>query len=112
MWAGQLACEAFNWVLKRLIKQERPAGEFPSPSDSSKSDSAFVSNAVPDSLGNGYGFPSSHSQYMAYFSSFLIMHLFFRHRFVSCGYKLLDALWKLVVYLGLVAWASVVCYSR
>lgn len=26
MWAGQLACEGFNWVLKRAIKQERPVG--------------------------------------------------------------------------------------
>lgn len=68
--------------------------------------------ANSDSLSNGYGFPSSHSQYMAYFSSFLIMHLFFRHRFISCGYRFLDALWRLVIYLGLIAWAGVVCYSR
>jgi len=26
MWAGQLLCEAFNWILKRAIKQERPSG--------------------------------------------------------------------------------------
>lgn len=24
MFAGQLGCEALNWVLKRLIKQDRP----------------------------------------------------------------------------------------
>lgn len=24
MWAGQMLCEAFNWVLKHTIKQERP----------------------------------------------------------------------------------------
>ena len=26
MWAGQLLCEAFNWIIKRAIKQERPIG--------------------------------------------------------------------------------------
>lgn len=26
MWAGQLLCEVFNWILKRVIKQERPVG--------------------------------------------------------------------------------------
>ncbi|OCB87669.1 PAP2-domain-containing protein [Sanghuangporus baumii] len=26
MWAGQLACEGFNWMLKRMIRQERPSG--------------------------------------------------------------------------------------
>ena len=31
MWAGQLACEAFNWLLKRLIKQERPPCSSTSP---------------------------------------------------------------------------------
>jgi dolichyldiphosphatase len=24
MFAGQMACEALNWVLKRYIKEERP----------------------------------------------------------------------------------------
>lgn len=28
MFAGQLACEGLNWVLKRYIKEERPKGEF------------------------------------------------------------------------------------
>lgn len=27
MFAGQLACEALNFMLKRLIKEERPKGE-------------------------------------------------------------------------------------
>ncbi|THH15231.1 hypothetical protein EW146_g5211 [Bondarzewia mesenterica] len=26
MWAGQFLCEAFNWVVKHLIKEERPEG--------------------------------------------------------------------------------------
>jgi len=90
MWAGQLACEGFNWVLKRAIKQERPV----------------------DSHGNGYGFPSSHSQYMGYFASFLVMHLFFRHRFPSTGYRILDRLRSAIIYAVLISWAGAVCYSR
>jgi dolichyldiphosphatase len=27
MWAGQFGCEAFNLVVKRLVKQERPPGK-------------------------------------------------------------------------------------
>lgn len=27
MFAGQMACEALNWVLKRYIKEERPRGK-------------------------------------------------------------------------------------
>ena len=27
MWAGQLLCEGFNWVLKHIVKEERPVGE-------------------------------------------------------------------------------------
>jgi dolichyldiphosphatase len=26
MWAGQFFCEAFNLVIKRMVKQGRPAG--------------------------------------------------------------------------------------
>lgn len=29
MFAGQMACEALNWGLKRLIKEERPRRTFP-----------------------------------------------------------------------------------
>ncbi|KAF4610808.1 hypothetical protein D9613_007066 [Agrocybe pediades] len=90
MWAGQLFGELLNWVMKRTIKQERPI----------------------ESIGNGYGFPSSHSQYMAYFASFLMCHLYFRHRFSSTGSKLIDFLWRLVVYAALIGWAGLVAYSR
>ena len=26
MWIGQIACELLNWVIKRIIKEERPIG--------------------------------------------------------------------------------------
>ncbi|KIM90393.1 hypothetical protein PILCRDRAFT_181716 [Piloderma croceum F 1598] len=90
MWAGQLFCEGFNWILKRAIKQDRPI----------------------DSLSNGYGFPSSHSQYMGFFASFLMCHLRFRHRFTSCGYPILDRAWRVLLYVAIGAWAVGVAYSR
>lgn len=65
-----------------------------------------------DSVGTGYGFPSSHSQYMAYFATFLILHLYFRHRFVSTGYYIVDVAWLLLLHLALIGWAGVVAYSR
>ncbi|KAG0367206.1 hypothetical protein BGZ54_004239 [Gamsiella multidivaricata] len=48
MFAGQLANEFVNQVLKRLFKQARPT----------------------EYLGDGYGMPSSHSQFMAYFATY------------------------------------------
>ncbi|TFK48571.1 PAP2-domain-containing protein [Heliocybe sulcata] len=90
MWAGQFICEGLNWVLKRLVKQDRPE----------------------DSLGHGYGFPSSHSQNMGYFASFLMCHMYFRHRFATTGHGTLDKAWRLFLYLSLAAWAGIVAYSR
>lgn len=65
-----------------------------------------------ESMGNGYGFPSSHSQFMAYFSSFLICHLYFRHRFSSTGSTTLDHMWRITIYIGLLAWTGIVAFSR
>ena len=48
-------------------------------------------------MGSGYGFPSSHSQWMGYFGAFLLCHFTFRHRFVSLGSQLLDWLVKVVL---------------
>jgi dolichyldiphosphatase len=51
---GQLLNEAFNLVLKHLIKEERPA----------------------DLLGDGsYGMPSSHTQFMWFFTTYSTMYL-------------------------------------
>ena len=72
--------------------------------------SLFVPRAA--GLGDGYGFPSSHSQWMAYFATFLICHVRFRHRFTPTGNKYVDLLLRLAVVLGLVAWAGGVAFSR
>ncbi|PPQ74336.1 hypothetical protein CVT24_000690 [Panaeolus cyanescens] len=71
MWTGQFFGELLNSIIKDAIKQERPRQH----------------------LGSGYGFPSSHSQYMAYFTAFL-------------------TLWRLVVYTALFGWTGAVAYSR
>ncbi|KAI0076869.1 PAP2-domain-containing protein [Panus rudis PR-1116 ss-1] len=90
MYAGQLLCEAFNYVLKHIIQEERPNLD----------------------LGDGYGFPSSHSQWMGYFASFLFCHFTFRHRFVSTGSRILDILRTIVLYWGIATVAGAVAYSR
>ncbi|KAG1860650.1 hypothetical protein DFJ58DRAFT_778373 [Suillus subalutaceus] len=43
---------------------------------------------------------------MGYFSSFLICHMYFRHRFVSSGSVVLDQLFPNT------AWCAIVAYSR
>lgn len=110
MWAGQVLSEALNWILKHHIKEERPNGAhlislFSCPG-------AKHLNQGSNLHLNGYGFPSSHSQYMGYFGAFLICHLHFRHRFASCGYPLLDQAFRSIVYLGVISWVVLVAYSR
>jgi dolichyldiphosphatase len=58
MFAGQLACEALNFALKRFIKEERPA----------------------QMNGKGYGMPSSHAQFITFWSVSLALFLLVRHR--------------------------------
>ncbi|KAH6904810.1 phosphatidic acid phosphatase type 2/haloperoxidase [Coprinopsis sp. MPI-PUGE-AT-0042] len=90
MWVGQTFGEGLNLVIKSIIKEPRPN----------------------QGLADGYGFPSSHSQYMGYFTTFLICHLWFRHRFASTGSIVIDRVWRSTVYLALSAWAGLVAYSR
>jgi len=57
MFAGQMGCEALNWVLKRVLKEERPRRM----------------------NGKGYGMPSSHAQFVSFFSIALTLFLLLRH---------------------------------
>ncbi|XMA07950.1 hypothetical protein WAI453_000741 [Rhynchosporium graminicola] len=57
MFGGQMACEALNFALKRILKEQRPK----------------------QMHGKGYGMPSSHAQFVAFFSLSLTMFLLFRH---------------------------------
>ncbi|KAF2836982.1 DOLPP1 protein [Patellaria atrata CBS 101060] len=58
MFIGQMTCEVLNWGLKRWIKEERP----------------------PQMNGKGYGMPSSHAQFVTFFSLSLSLFLLFRHK--------------------------------
>lgn len=49
---------------------------------------------------------------MGYFASFLVCHLYFRHRFISTGYRIVDVAWRATIYLAIVSWAALVAYSR
>jgi len=52
-----MACEALNFILKRILKEERPK----------------------QMHGKGYGMPSSHAQFVSFFSLSLTLFLLFRH---------------------------------
>jgi dolichyldiphosphatase len=60
MFAGQLACEAVNFALKRLIKEERPK--------------------LGAAVGKGYGMPSSHAQFAVFWAVAVSLFLLVRHR--------------------------------
>ncbi|KAI0600466.1 PAP2 superfamily protein [Biscogniauxia sp. FL1348] len=96
LFAGQLACEALNFALKRLIKEERPRRM----------------------NGKGYGMPSSHAQFVAYFAISMTLFLLLRHRPPSPGVRrrnhtpmtmLERAMWSVASLLmaAAVAWSRV-----
>jgi dolichyldiphosphatase len=53
-----MGCEAANWLMKRYIKEERPKQMY----------------------GKGYGMPSSHAQFVCFFSIYLALFLLLRHQ--------------------------------
>ncbi|KAK4178397.1 putative dolichyldiphosphatase [Triangularia setosa] len=61
MFLGQLTCELINFILKRLIKEERP-------------------KHVIITGGKGYGMPSSHAQFAVFWAVALGLFLMVRHR--------------------------------
>ncbi|OQE21625.1 hypothetical protein PENSTE_c011G07911 [Penicillium steckii] len=91
MFAGQLACEALNFVLKRIIKEERPREMF----------------------GKGYGMPSSHAQFMTFFAVYLTLFLLFRHTpSYASSYPYCDFILRGALTIGLCASAVAVSASR
>ncbi|KAK0752383.1 hypothetical protein B0T18DRAFT_486723 [Schizothecium vesticola] len=59
--AGQLACEALNFILKRLIRQDRP-------------------RHIHADTTKGYGMPSSHAQFASFWAVSVVLFLLVRHR--------------------------------
>lgn len=91
MFAGQMGCEALNFVLKRIIQEERPKQMF----------------------GKGYGMPSSHAQFVLYFAVYFVLFILFRHvPAYSAGVALSSPLGKGAVALAVAAGAAAVSISR
>lgn len=78
MFAGQMACEAFNFGLKRLIREERPKRMKQRPPHGGIETSWLMTHLV-EITGKGYGMPSSHAQFMAFFAISLSLFLIVRH---------------------------------
>ncbi|KAL4735995.1 phosphatidic acid phosphatase type 2/haloperoxidase [Aspergillus similis] len=87
MFAGQLVCEALNFALKRIIKEERPKQMF----------------------GKGYGMPSSHAQFVAFFAIYLALFLIFRHAPNGASQNIM---FRMMASFGITLGASAVAVSR
>ncbi|OJJ04730.1 hypothetical protein ASPVEDRAFT_86113 [Aspergillus versicolor CBS 583.65] len=87
MFAGQLACEALNFALKRIIKEERPKEMF----------------------GKGYGMPSSHAQFVAFFAVYMGLFLMFRH---SPNHQNKGIIFRIIASIGISLGAIAVAVSR
>ncbi|KAF9360931.1 hypothetical protein BGX34_007409 [Mortierella sp. NVP85] len=83
MLAGQVLSEALNAIMKRVIKQARPT--------------AYI--------GDGYGMPSSHSQFMTYFATYSMLLLYRRD-------VAMDDIIPPVVSAIVIIWSALVIYSR
>ncbi|XP_023219807.1 dolichyldiphosphatase 1-like [Centruroides sculpturatus] len=89
---GILLNEAINFILKHLIKELRPC-------------------KGREILHTEYGMPSSHSQFMWFFSMYLSFFVLIRLHHGSSSFSL-ESLWKYLVTLGGFVAASLVSYSR
>ncbi|CAJ0632336.1 8116_t:CDS:2 [Entrophospora sp. SA101] len=79
IFIGQSICELFNAILKRWLREKRPT----------------------DKLGTGYGMPSSHAQFIAFFAIFAILYLYNRNN-----------KWKFPIACFLIIFSILVSYSR
>lgn len=88
---GLLFSEAFNYVMKHLIKEPRPLMD------------------GHDSLFTEYGMPSSHAQFMSFFSIYLLLFLFIR---VQSSLSVFDNLWKYIAVFISFTISVIVFYGR
>ncbi|XP_077624490.1 dolichyldiphosphatase 1 isoform X1 [Crocuta crocuta] len=85
--------EGVNWLIKHVIQEPRPCG------------------GPHEAVSNKYGMPSSHSQFMWFFSVYSCLFLYLRMHQTNNA-RFLDLLWRHVLSLGLVTAAFLVSYSR
>lgn len=69
-----MGCEALNWILKRVIKEERPLRKLPVHTPQPP-----VTNSDAGMNGKGYGMPSSHAQFVSFFAISMLLFLLVRH---------------------------------
>uniref|UniRef100_A0ABK0KX86 Dolichyldiphosphatase n=2 Tax=Rattus norvegicus TaxID=10116 RepID=A0ABK0KX86_RAT len=85
--------EGVNWLIKHVIQEPRPCG------------------GPHTAVGTKYGMPSSHSQFMWFFSVYSFLFLYLRMHQTNNA-RFLDLLWRHVLSLGLLTAAFLVSYSR
>ncbi|XP_036042148.1 dolichyldiphosphatase 1 isoform X2 [Onychomys torridus] len=85
--------EGVNWLIKHVIQEPRPCG------------------GPHTAVGTKYGMPSSHSQFMWFFSVYSFLFLYLRMHQTNNA-RFLDLLWRHVLTLGLLTAAFLVSYSR
>jgi len=76
MFVGQMGCEALNWILKRVIREERPQSKAIWWSTKHSEEDADHEVGIH---GKGYGMPSSHAQFTAFWAVSVALFLLIRH---------------------------------
>uniref|UniRef100_A0A7M4E7A7 Dolichyldiphosphatase n=1 Tax=Crocodylus porosus TaxID=8502 RepID=A0A7M4E7A7_CROPO len=85
--------EGVNWLIKNIIREPRPCEE------------------AHSTVTTKYGMPSSHSQFMWFFSVYSFLFLYLRMHQTNNA-RFLDLLWRHVLSILLVTVAFLVSYSR
>nr|XP_005992168.1 PREDICTED: dolichyldiphosphatase 1 [Latimeria chalumnae] len=90
---GLVINEGVNWIIKNIIKEPRPC------------------KGCHSTVTTEYGMPSSHSQLMWFFSTYLICFAFPRMHQTNNA-RFLDLLWRHILSVCLLTVAFLVSYSR
>ncbi|XP_010585878.1 dolichyldiphosphatase 1 isoform X2 [Loxodonta africana] len=85
--------EGVNWLIKHVFQEPRPCG------------------GLHMAVSTKYGMPSSHSQFMWFFSVYSFLFLYLRMHQTNNA-RFLDLLWRHVLSLSLLTTALLVSYSR
>ncbi|XP_065829509.1 dolichyldiphosphatase 1-like [Oscarella lobularis] len=90
---GLLLDEIVNMIIKNVVRQPRPLRA---------ADSSHL-------LHNEYGMPSNHSQFMGFFSTYLVLFVYLK---IVSDSSLIRTLWKHLICFGTISVAGLVGFSR
>ncbi|XP_056394756.1 dolichyldiphosphatase 1 isoform X3 [Hyla sarda] len=90
---GLVMNEGVNWLIKNIVREPRPC------------------EGTHTTVTTEYGLPSSHSQFMWFFSVYSFLFLYLRMHQTNNA-RFLDLLWRHVLSLCLLTAACLVSYSR